>query len=265
VVDAAQPALDAVTGIVLNPVGHATGPLAGVLGPVTDHALLPATSAVAGSVGVVAAPAAPVAEVVAPALQPVVAPVVGGVLRPVRGALDGTPLGDALDAVVGALRPVTDVLKPPAAAPPPVVVAPGTPPVAPPAPLPPGQAFVGPRAGLLPHAAAHAAPAAAGTAAVTPAGRDTALGTASEADGAARTGSAPTDGDSPVPPAPSAPVPSGSGSGSSGGQPRTPAGQDVLAVLPALAVPLGGSGLLATAGDRVELPLDLRDVPVFPA
>ncbi|NHT19108.1 hypothetical protein, partial [Cellulomonas sp. IC4_254] len=66
-----------------------------------------------------------------------------------------------------------------------------------------------------------------------------------------------------VPPAPSSPAPSGTGA--AGSPLRTPAGQDVLAVLTTLALVLGGSRLLAVARDRVELPLRLRDVPVFPA
>jgi len=83
-------------------------------------------------------------------------------------------------------------------------------------------------------------------------------------DDAARSASAPVGGgDHPVPPAPSAPAPSGTGA--SGSPLRTSAGQDVLAVLTTLALVLGGSRLLAVARGRVELPLRLRDVPVFPA
>ncbi|NKY12074.1 hypothetical protein HGA09_16935, partial [Cellulomonas hominis] len=92
-----------------------------------------------------------------------------------------------------------------------------------------------------------------------------AAGAAVPGDASAPAPATPAGSDRPAPPAPGTPAPSGTGTGSSGSPLRTSGGGDVLAVLTAAVLVLGASRLVAAARGRVELPLRLREVPVFPA
>jgi hypothetical protein len=245
-----RPLVDAVAATVVAPVAEATQPLSPVLGPVSSEVVAPAATHVPAFVRDLVGPLVdPVAGTLGPALRPLAGPV-GGVLGPVLGAVDGTPVGGLLDPLLGVVGAV-----PPTG---PTVLGP----------LP--TSLVGPVLGAdaawWSTARDHGAPGAPGTPAT---GVDSPAATSASVDPAATgddqgSGAFPAGGDSrPGAPAPSAPAPTGSGG--SGTPLRSPATPDVLAVLTAAALVLGGSRLLAVARGRVELPLRLREVPVFPA